>query len=450
MHVALTNTVENALGNVTITKKATGDFPDLTDPVYATVQIPFTYSYTIPGQSPVTGQTFVLNQANNFTVTSQDYPTGTRVTVTEGTPTGVPPNLSMDFEGWSGTGVTSVGQTATLTIGDGTTVAAVITNSTIEELGTFQVTKQFCGRVDPDDPILAPVDRHDHLDGPGRPDRHHRSDPGQQLDRRPDRRRRRPGHVPARHRDHPGGDRHQRGATERGPHAHRLGSGRPQRPDQGPGHHLQRHRGGVRNAGERGQLRHRHLRHPQGAVRRRRLRARRSGTRQDVQFLVVARWAAQPDIGQTAGVAFLLMNQANGWSTALGQSLKVGTVVTLSEPTVFGLPPDVGWDGEPAWGDGVTTNRDGTATLTITDSEQEPDIALTNTLTKLTGTFGVAKEVSGDFDFDSPGARRGDVHRARVLARRRPVRRPGRPTWCWMRATPSPQPIRNNWPPARW
>ena len=78
VHVALTNTVENALGNFTVTKKAIGDFPDLTDPIYATVQIPFTYSYTIPGDSPVTGQTFVLNQANNFAFTSRTTRPGRR------------------------------------------------------------------------------------------------------------------------------------------------------------------------------------------------------------------------------------------------------------------------------------------------------------------------------------------------------------------------------------
>ena len=400
VHVALTNTVENALGNVTVTKKATGDFPDLTDPVYATVQIPFTYSYTIPGQSPVTGQTFALNQANNFTVTSQDYPTGTRVTVTEGTPTGIPPNLSMDFEGWSGTGVTSVGRTATLTIGDGTTVAAVITNSTIEELGTFEVTKQFEG-VDPDDPILAPVTVTITWTAPD----------GET------------GTI-----DLTQANNWTAGPTNASgdPVTFPLGtvitleetgiSGAPPSviltpTAWDPADPTDPTKGQVTISSDTVAASatlvngasfvtgtfaiHKELSDDSDF-------ALDDPELESVQFLVVARWAAQPDIGQTAGVAFLLMNQANGWSNALGRSLKVGTVVTLSEPVVFGLPPDVGWDGEPSWGDGVTTNPDGTATLTITDSEQEPDIALTNTLTKLTGTFGVAKALSGDFDFDSP------------------------------------------------
>ena len=67
-----------------------------------------------------------------------------------------------------------------------------------------------------------------------------------------------------------------------------------------------------------------------------------------------------------------------------------------------GAPPNVEWDGEPVWGPGVTPNPDGTATLTITDAEQAPTIVVTNTLTKLFGTFGVAKQVDGDFDLDSP------------------------------------------------
>ncbi len=120
-------------------------------------------------------------------------------------------------------------------------------------------------------------------------------------------------------------------------------------------------------------------------------------------FTVLAHWDARPDIGQPEGSVSLLLNEENDWSTELGKTLAVGTVVTLSEPEAGGLPPDVGWDGEPAWsGDGITDNGDGTATLTITESDTVPSFVMTNTLTKLTGTFGVAKEVSGDFDFDSP------------------------------------------------
>ncbi len=126
------------------------------------MQIPFTYSYTIPGQSPVTGQTFVLNQANNFTVTSQDYPTGTKMTVTEGTPTGIAAaTCRWTSKAGPEPGSRASDRTATFTIGDGTTVEAVITNSTSERVGTFEVTKAFQDAagdpIEPDDPRLAPV-----------------------------------------------------------------------------------------------------------------------------------------------------------------------------------------------------------------------------------------------------------------------------------------------------
>ena len=74
VHVALTNTVENALGNFTVTKKATGDFPDLTDPIYATGADPLHLQLHDPGTRPGHRQTFALNQANNFTVTSPGLP----------------------------------------------------------------------------------------------------------------------------------------------------------------------------------------------------------------------------------------------------------------------------------------------------------------------------------------------------------------------------------------
>ena len=172
VQVGLTNTVENALGNFSVTKKATGDFPDLSDPIYDQVQIPFSYSYQVPGEAVVTGQTFTLNRANDFTFTSVDYPTGTKVTVTEGEPTGLPPNLSMTFAGWTGDGITTAGKSASFTVGDGTTLALVVTNSTAERLGTFRVTKSFSG-LEPDRPAAGERHRHHHLDRTRQSDRHH-------------------------------------------------------------------------------------------------------------------------------------------------------------------------------------------------------------------------------------------------------------------------------------
>ena len=76
-------------------------------------------------------------------------------TLTEGTPTGLPVNMEMTFEGWTVDGAPATSP-VTFTIGDGTTTALVVTNSTREKVGTFEVTKEFDG-VDPQDPQLANV-----------------------------------------------------------------------------------------------------------------------------------------------------------------------------------------------------------------------------------------------------------------------------------------------------
>lgn len=89
----------------------------------------------------------------------------------------------------------------------------------------------------------------------------------------------------------------------------------------------------------------------------------------DASFVVRAAWQDQPN-GQRHGHAVLLLNKNNGWRTALGQSLKIGTVVTLTESEMTGAPPDVGWDGSPTWfGGNARSNSDGTATLTISQSD---------------------------------------------------------------------------------
>ena len=90
-----------------------------------------------------------------------------------------------------------------------------------------------------------------------------------------------------------------------------------------------------------------------------------------------------------------------------------------------------GWDGDPGLGSLASrTNPDGTATLIITDAEQSPTIVVTNTLTELFGTFGVAKQVDGDFDLDSPEIAGVTFTVHGVLAGLRPVSRPDRSTWC--------------------
>ena len=76
-------------------------------------------------------------------------------TLTEGTPTGLPVNMEMTFEGWTVDGEPAESP-VTFTIGDETTTELVVTNSTREKVGTFVVSKDFDG-VDPDDPQLANV-----------------------------------------------------------------------------------------------------------------------------------------------------------------------------------------------------------------------------------------------------------------------------------------------------
>ena len=75
-------------------------------------------------------------------------------------------------------------------------------------------------------------------------------------------------------------------------------------------------------------------------------------------------------------------------------------MVTLSEAVPSGTGPSVEW-GAVTWsGEGLTVNDDGTASFTIGNGTA-PVFTVTNTATELTGTFGVAKQVDGDFDLGS-------------------------------------------------
>lgn len=312
----------------------------------------------------------------------------------------------MDFVEWSGTGVSSVGKTATVTIGDGTTIAATISNSTSEVEGTFEVSKLFTDEdgatLEPDDSRLEPVVVTITWTAPG----------GQS------------GTI-----DLTYANGFSAGPTDAGgdPVTFPLGTvisldesgitgvppgvvitptawspADPDDPSKGQvtiSSDTQAAAVTLVNGASvvRGTFAiHKELSDDSDF-------ALDDPELADMQFVVLARWAARDDIGQPAGFEFLLLNQGNNWSNALGEQLAVGTVVTLSEPAILGQPPDVGWDEQPAWsGDGITDNGDGTASITISESETEPSVVATNTLTKLTGTFGVAKELSGDFDFDSP------------------------------------------------
>ncbi len=96
-----------------------------------------------------------------------------------------------------------------------------------------------------------------------------------------------------------------------------------------------------------------------------------------------------------------MLNAANGFSQDAGIYLPTGTVVTLSEVKPSGAPEDVEW-GAVTWsGTGLTVHDDGTASFVIGD-DTAPEFTVTNTVKKITGTFGVAKKVSGDFNTSSP------------------------------------------------
>ena len=78
--------------------------------------------------------------------------------------------------------------------------------------------------------------------------------------------------------------------------------------------------------------------------------------------------------------------------------------MTLSEAVPSGTGPSVEW-GAVTWsGEGLTVDEDGTASFVIGNNTAEtaPTFTVTNTATELTGTFGVAKQVDGDFDLNSP------------------------------------------------
>lgn len=102
---------------------------------------------------------------------------------------------------------------------------------------------------------------------------------------------------------------------------------------------------------------------------------------------------AEFTVGYTyaGGAGQLALNAENDW-TATSPKIPYNTVVTLSEPTITGATPRVGF-GTPAWSAG--DKGDGTATVTIGDGGTQA-ITLTNPTTELVGSFAVTKSVIGD------------------------------------------------------
>src|SRR4029078_8836413 len=97
----------------------------------------------------------------------------------------------------------------------------------------------------------------------------------------------------------------------------------------------------------------------------------------------------------------LVLDAGNSFTAQYPDQLATGTVVTLSEVTPSGTPPDVGSGDFTGSGEGISINDDGTASFVIGDATS-PTFTVTNTGFKLTGTFGGAKKVHGDFDLASP------------------------------------------------
>ncbi|MGK3953999.1 SdrD B-like domain-containing protein [Microbacterium sp. I2] len=87
----------------------------------------------------------------------------------------------------------------------------------------------------------------------------------------------------------------------------------------------------------------------------------------------------------------LTLDAGNDW-TATSPAIPYGTPVTLSELTITGAGPSVGF-GTPSWSTG--DRADGTAVITIGDGTTA-EVTLTNPTTELAGGFAVTKDVTGD------------------------------------------------------
>ena len=278
--MALTNTVENAAGQLHHHQEGDrSDFPDLTDPIYDDRADPLHLQLHDPGRGP--GHRSDVHpepgQQLHRHLRRTTRP-GRRSRVTEGTPTGLPPNLSMDVRGLDRNRITSVGNQP----GDvhhrrrhhgGRWWSPTPTTRTV---GTFEVTKEFDG-VDPRRPAAGPGGRHDHLDRSGRqPTGTIELTQANDWTGGPTDAAGRPDHVPARHRHRPRGDRRHRRPTEPGLDHRRVDPGRSGRSRTGQvtiSSETQAASATVVNGAESVVG---HLRAQQGAQRGQRLRADRS------------------------------------------------------------------------------------------------------------------------------------------------------------------------------
>jgi len=389
--VGLTNTLEDLLGSFTVAKQLDGDF-DLADPELDGVSIPVEYSYTDLVTGEDVSATLTLNRANGFSATGPTLPTGTAVTLVEGTPVGGPPNLSWGDVSWTIDGGAATAPIE-FEIGDGTTVAAIVTNQVTELFGTFEVVKEFDGAFAADDPRLADVVITVTWEAPD-------GSSGDILLTQAGGWRGTPTDAAGATLTFP------LGTTLVLAESNRVGghpslewgdvgwgaSANPDDPEQGL----------VTVSAE-----------ETAAV-----VTLTNGTNELVGTLRLAKDVTgdfdldSPELASAffrvqatweGGSAELLLNQANGWASGLGVALPASTTVTLTEIEAGGTGPSVEWGLDPAWaGGGITTNADGTATLVI-GAATDPLVTLTNTATELRSTFSVAKTVSGDLTLEHPG-----------------------------------------------
>ncbi|GEL95321.1 DUF5979 domain-containing protein [Cellulomonas composti] len=113
-------------------------------------------------------------------------------------------------------------------------------------------------------------------------------------------------------------------------------------------------------------------------------------------FLVDATWTNP--VTALPGSAVLDLTKSAPTDSLAG--LPYGTVVTLAERARTGAPADVQW-GTPVWsGTGVTTNGDGSASVTIGTSTVT--VGLENPTTQLVGGFSVTKRVTDAASASAP------------------------------------------------
>lgn len=85
------------------------------------------------------------------------------------------------------------------------------------------------------------------------------------------------------------------------------------------------------------------------------------------------------------------------WQAQAGADFPAGTTVTLTELDVQGLPPHVRWDGYQ-WlaGEGVAISPDGRTSTIVVGDGSTPQLELENHFTQLVGGFTVTKDVAGE------------------------------------------------------